>query len=89
MHVDSIIDGVVIDHLKAGNGMKAYKALELHKYNSCIIVVENASSKSMGLKDMIKIKDITELNYNILAGDNPDMTINFIQEGWLYKKFTL
>ncbi len=87
MHVDSIIDGVVIDHLKAGNAMKVYQLLSLDDLDCPIAIMKNVPSRQLGVKDMIKVNSKTELNLGILAYTNPDVTINRIQDGNLCDKF--
>ena len=45
LKIDSLENGIVIDHIKAGNGMKLYKLLGLDKLDCCVAVIKNAKSK--------------------------------------------
>ena len=47
MKVDSIKNGVVIDHIKAGGGMEIYYFLELDKFDCPIALIKNALSRRM------------------------------------------
>ena len=55
MNIDSIKNGLVIDHIKAGKSMDIYHYLNLDNLDCQIAVIKNASSKRMGKKDIIKI----------------------------------
>ena len=55
MTIDSIKNGVVIDHIKAGKAMDLYKSLNLEKLDCQVAIIKNAPSKKMGKKDIIKI----------------------------------
>ena len=61
MNIDSIKNGIVIDHIQAKKGMKIYEALNLQELECSVAIITNAKSKKMGRKDIIKIdksKDI-------------------------------
>ena len=53
MNIDSIKDGVVIDHITAGNAMRIYKLLGFDKLECSVAIIKNVSSKKMGKKDII------------------------------------
>ena len=55
MHIDSIVDGVVIDHIPAGGAMELYRYLGLDKLQCQVALIKNASSRKMKRKDIIKI----------------------------------
>ena len=55
MNIDSIKNGIVIDHIKAGQAMKLYSLLELDRLECPVAIIKNAQSKKMGKKDIIKI----------------------------------
>ena len=52
MHIDSIKNGVVIDHIKAGKSMEIYHHLELDKLDCTVAIIKHVNSKKMGYKDM-------------------------------------
>ena len=44
MHIDSIKNGIVIDHITAGRGMELYHLLGLDKLDCSIAIIKNVSS---------------------------------------------
>ncbi|MBR6565162.1 MAG: aspartate carbamoyltransferase regulatory subunit, partial [Clostridia bacterium] len=55
MTVDEIKNGIVIDHITAGLGMKIYTLLKLENLACSVALINNADSRKMGKKDIIKI----------------------------------
>ena len=85
MKIDSIKNGIVIDHIKAGEGMKIYNFLNLDKQDCTVALIKNATSKQMGRKDIIKVDsfiDLTALGYI-----DPNITINVIKDGERVAKY--
>ena len=89
MNIDSIKDGIVIDHITAGNGMRLYSLLELDKLECTVAIIKNVGSKQMGKKDIIKIDADIELNTDILGYVDPDVTVNIIKEGKIVNKYSV
>ena len=54
MNIDSIRNGIVIDHIKAKKGFEIYDALRLGELDCSVAIITNAKSKKMGRKDIIK-----------------------------------
>lgn len=86
MRIGTIIDGVVIDHIPAGQGMELYRYLGLESSEAEVALIKNAPSGKCGLKDIIKVGDAIDLNYEILGYIDPGITINIIKNGKLIKK---
>ena len=86
MNIDSIRNGVVIDHITAGGGMELYKLLELDKLDCQVALITNASSRKMGRKDIIKIDTDLELNLDLIGYVGPGITLDIIKEGVLVEK---
>lgn len=86
MTIDSIKNGVVIDHIKAGKAMDLYKFLDLESIDSQVAIIKNAPSKKMGKKDIIKIDGEIEPDLDILGYIAPDITVNIIKDGALAEK---
>lgn len=86
MRVDSIKNGIVIDHIKAGKAMQIYNMLELDKLDCSVAILKNVSSQVMGKKDIIKIDEDIELDFGILAYVSPNATVNIIRDGELIEK---
>ncbi len=86
MHIDSIQNGIVLDHIKAGKAMEIYRVLELNKLECSVAVLMNVPSQKMGRKDMIKIAEDYEVNLDILGYIDPGITVNIIKNGELTEK---
>ena len=81
MNIDSIINGIVIDHITAGKGMEIYNLLRLGNLNCMVALITNASSVKMGRKDIIKIDEAIELDTDALGFVDPGVTVSTIQDG--------
>ena len=86
MNIDSIQNGVVIDHITAGLGMRLYELLGLASLDVSIALIKNVGSKKLGKKDIIKIDADIELDLDVIGFVDPDATINIIKEGVLVEK---
>jgi aspartate carbamoyltransferase regulatory subunit len=86
MNVDSIKNGVVIDHIKAGQAMKLYHLLELDTLECPVAIIKNVTSKRMGKKDIIKIDTKMEVDLDIIGYVDPEITVNVIENGALVEK---
>jgi aspartate carbamoyltransferase regulatory subunit len=86
MNIDSIRNGIVIDHIKVGNGMKIYNLLGLDKLECSVAIIKNVTSKKMGRKDIIKVDSLIDMNMDILGYIDSEMTINLIKDGELIEK---
>ena len=87
MHVDSIKNGVVIDHIKAGQGMEIYSFLGLDKLDCPIAFIKNAPSKRMGTKDIIKVNTENLPDLEVLGYIDPEITVNIIKDGERVAKY--
>ena len=45
MNIDEIYNGVVIDHITKGRGMRLYELLELDKFDCSVAIIKNVNSK--------------------------------------------
>lgn len=86
MNIDSIQNGVVIDHITAGLGMHLYELLDLAALDASIALIKNVNSKKMGKKDIIKIDADIDLNLDVIGFVDPDATVNIIKDGVLVEK---
>ena len=85
LNIDSIQNGIVIDHIQAGKGMRIYELLELDKLDCCVALIKNARSSKMGRKDIIKIEGDLAINFDVL-GFIDNITVCTIKNGELVKK---
>jgi len=78
--VSKIKEGTVIDHIRAGMGLKCINLLNLNE-NDRIIIATNIKSKKIGNKDIIKIenKELTSTETDTISLISPNATINRIK----------
>ena len=86
MTVDTIKNGIVIDHITVGLGMKIYSLLKLDDLDCQVALIKNAPSKIMGKKDIIKIDAAIDLKTDVLGYVDPDVTVNIIKDGNIIEK---
>lgn len=86
MNIDSIKNGFVLDHIKAGKSMKIYNYLELDKLDCVVAVIKNVPSRKMGKKDIIKIDAEIDVDLDILGYIDPGITVDVIKDGKLIDK---
>lgn len=89
MVINPIKDGIVLDHIKAGNAMILYNILNLGELECSVAIIKNANSVKMGKKDVLKIDKVLDINLNVLAVIDPGITVNIIKDGKLYKRTRL
>ena len=87
MNIDSIKNGIVIDHIKGGKSMDIYRFLELDDLDCSVAIIKNAHSKKMGKKDIIKIDTVMDVDLNILGFIDPNITVNVIKDGVRVDKY--
>ena len=86
MNVDSIRDGIVIDHIAAGCGMKLYRLLGLENLDAPVAMITNVVSGKLGRKDIIKVDAAIDVNLDIIGYVDPGATVNIIRDGELKEK---
>lgn len=86
MNIDSIKNGIVIDHIVAGKGMELYRLLGLDELDCSVAIIKNVTSKKMGKKDIIKIDSDIDVDVDILGYVDPGVTVDIIKNGELVEK---
>lgn len=86
LNIDSIQNGIVIDHIQAGKGMRIYELLELDKLDCCVALIKNARSSKLGRKDIIKIEGDLAIDFDVLGFIDNNITVCTIKNGELVKK---
>ena len=81
MIIGDIVNGIVIDHIKVGEGKAIYHALNLEDLDCMVVTIHNAESVSMGRKDVIKLDKIIELDLDKLSYIAPGVTVSVIRNG--------
>ena len=81
MIIGSIVNGIVIDHIPAGRGMELYRYLRLEEMECEVALIKNASSGKLGKKDILKVNEVIDLDYDVLGFIAPEITVNVIRDG--------
>ena len=86
MNIDAICNGVVIDHITAGYGMRLYQLLGLEELDVSVAIIKNVTSRKLGRKDIIKIDAPIPVNLDVIGFVDPGATVNIIRDGKLIEK---
>ena len=86
MNIDSIKNGIVLDHIRAGQSMEIYRILELGELDCTVAIIKNVNSLKMGKKDIIKIDAELDLDLAVLGYIDPGITVNIIKNGEMVEK---
>ena len=86
MNIDSIQNGVVIDHISAGKGMELVRLLGLDTSDLSVAIIKNVHSEKLGKKDIIKVDADVPFNLDIIGFVDPEATVNVIRDGVLVEK---
>lgn len=89
MRIDSIDDGLVLDHIRPGTAIDIYDALDLDELGVMVAIITFATSKKRGRKDVIKIATPAELDLDVLGYLDPGITVNVIRGGHVVEKVSL
>ena len=86
MRVDSVKQGIVIDHITAGKSMQIYQMLGLDALECTVAILKNVPSHRMGRKDIIKIDTDLDLDLDVLGYISPTITVDEIRNGTVAEK---
>ena len=86
MIIGKIEDGIVLDHIKAGSGIKLYNILGLDKLDCEVALIQNCQSQKMGRKDIVKIDKLIDINLDAVGYVDPGITVNYIKGVKLAKR---
>ena len=86
MNIDSIKNGYVIDHIKAGKAMEIYEVLGLNELDCQVAIISNAKSKKSGKKDIIKIDENINLDFDKLGFLDSGVTVNVVKDDKIIEK---
>ena len=89
MRIGAIENGIVIDHITAGKGPELYHLLKLDNLDCAVAIIQNAVSKKMGRKDIIKVGASIDVDMDILGYVDPNATVAIIRNGELVEKKTI
>jgi aspartate carbamoyltransferase regulatory subunit len=80
VNIEKIKNGIVIDHIKAGFGIRIFNWLKLDKTPYTVAFVTNATSGKYGKKDIIKIANTISVNLDVLGLIDPNITVTIIED---------
>ena len=89
LNIEKIKNGIVIDHIRAGQGIRIFNWLGLDKAQYTVAFVVNANSRHMGRKDVIKIDNTISINFDLLGLIDPNITVNIIEDEKVTEKIKL
>lgn len=86
IEITSLKNGIVIDHIKPGLGIKIFNLLNLDQLDDEVALILNANSSSQGKKDIVKIANNLDINLDAVSIIDPSATVNFIEEEKVVEK---
>lgn len=89
LSVNTIKNGLVIDHIRAGSGPRIFSWLGLDKASYRVALIMNVPSQRLGKKDIIKIDNIINIDYSVLGFIDPNITVNLVQNESIVRKIDL
>jgi aspartate carbamoyltransferase regulatory subunit len=89
LNIEKIRNGIVIDHIKSGQGIRIFNWLGLDKASYTVAFVVNANSRVMVRKDIIKIDNAISINFDLLGLIDPHITVNIIEDEKISEKIKL
>ena len=89
LNIEEIKNGIVIDHIKPGHGIRIFNWLGLDKVPFTVAFITNAASERKGRKDIIKIDNDISINFDVLGLIDPNITVNIIENEKITSKFKL
>ena len=89
MEINSIASGIVIDHIRAGFGMKVLEHLRVDAGAGMVAFIMNAPSQKHGRKDIIKIENYRDVDLKILGLLEHNATVNVIENHVITQKIKL
>jgi len=87
--VDRILNGYVIDHIRAGWGITVYQLLGLDQLDCSIALMQNVKSSKFGRKDMIKIEGLIDIDMDALGYIDQNITLITVENERIYHKQAL
>jgi aspartate carbamoyltransferase regulatory subunit len=89
LNIEQLKNGIVLDHIKAGQGIRIFNWLGLDKLPYTVAFITNANSRRSGKKDIIKIDNDLNIDLDVLGLIDPNITVNYIEENEKIKKIKL
>ncbi|MBQ1414468.1 MAG: aspartate carbamoyltransferase regulatory subunit [Lachnospiraceae bacterium] len=90
LNISGLKEGIVLDHIKAGQSMLIYEKLGLDKLDTEVAIIKNVTSRKMGKKDIIKIEGaLDKVDLKALGFIDHSITVNIIVDEKIIEKRAL
>lgn len=86
LEVKGIQNGIVLDHIASGNGLKVFDKLQLAKVEYPVVLLMNVESRQLGRKDIIKIENTFDVDLTILGLIDANISVCLIKDGKVIEK---
>ena len=86
MEVTSVRNGIIIDHVPAGTALKVLEYLHIDPAKTKLALIMNATSPTLGSKDIIKIEDAVDVNLDVLGLVARTATVGIVRDGTIVEK---
>lgn len=89
MEINSITNGIVIDHIRAGFGKSVLDFLDVDTGLGSVALIMNVESRKHGRKDLIKLQNVEHVDVNVLGLIDNTATVIYIRNEKIVKKVKL
>lgn len=89
LEVSHIKEGIVLDHIPSGEGIKIFNHLVLNMLDCSIALFVNLPSPSLQAKDIITVESSINMNIDFLASIDPNITINIVSNHQVVNKIQI
>lgn len=89
MEITSITNGIIIDHIRAGFGLKVLDYLNIDTEQGSVALIMNVRSKKHGKKDIIKLENVENVDVDVLGLIDCNATVIYIRDQKITKKIKL
>jgi aspartate carbamoyltransferase regulatory subunit len=86
MEVTSIQNGIIIDHVPAGQALKVLKYLGIDPAAAQLALIMNTTSSQYGSKDIIKIETDEDIDLDVLGLVARQASVNIVRGGDIVRK---
>jgi aspartate carbamoyltransferase regulatory subunit len=86
MNIDGVRNGIVLDHIRPGKSIEIYEMLGLGKLDNMVAMIQNVNSEKYGKKDIIKIDENLDIDYDVLGYVDSNITVNIVKDCKRVKK---
>ena len=89
MEINEITNGVVIDHIRAGSGLKLLELLNIDTGKGSVALLMNVVSAKHGRKDLVKLENVESVDVDVLGLIDHHATVIYIKNGNISRKVKL